>query len=308
MLRLRLQLIPDPPFLAQSTFAFMGQPKVNLSCMPVFKHGLNIMNLPIISSFVQTSLDAAMADYVAPKSLTLDVKDMIMAKDFKEDTSAHGVVVIRIKRATGFKGSGTGLFRMRKGSADPYISVSWTKFGKSVWATRVIVSEMEPIWEETGFIIVSPKELNAQERLSETSLTLPLCVRRLTRTLTGVQLSDSHQAGADGDLGFIDIGLNEVMQSPRTKGKMCDRRDKLHKFSIKGDMPGILDWSLGYFSKRRISPTQLASGTDDQGVNVDELKDKIPRGASKTLPESRHESHEIEQLKADDLKVKTIEV
>lgn len=176
MLRLRLQLTPDPPFLAQNTFTFMGQPKVNLSCMPVFKHGLNIMNLPIISSFVQTSVDAAMADYVAPKSLTLDPKDKIMAEDVKKDTSAHGVVVIRIKRAAGFKGSDTGLFRMRKGSADPYVSVSWTKFGKSVWATRVIVSEMEPIWDETDFIIIGPKELNAQERLSESSLTLPLCI------------------------------------------------------------------------------------------------------------------------------------
>lgn len=119
-----------------------------------------------------------------------------------------------------------------------------------------------------------------------------------------------HQSGADGGLGFIDIGLNEVVQSPRTNGKMCDRRDKFHKLNTKGDMPCILDWSLGYFSKRRISPIQLATETDDQGgKNVDELKDKIPGGASKKLPKSRkHESHEIEQQKAQDLKVKTIEL
>jgi len=302
MLRLRLQLTPDPPFLAQSTFTFMGQPKVNLSCVPVFKHGLNIMNLPIISRFVQTSVDAAIADYVAPKSLTLDLKHMIMAEDFKKDTSAHGVVVVRIKRAAGFTGSDTGLFGMKKGSVDPYVSISWTKFGKSVFATRVIVSEMEPIWDETGFIIIGPKELNAQERLSETSLTLPLCISALTCTLTGVQLWDSHQSAADGDLGFIDIGLNEVMQSPRTNGKMWDRRDKLQKLSTKGDMPCILDWSLGYFSKIT-SPTQLAPETDDQVVeNVDDFRNE------KKLPESRKdESQDIEQQKVQDLKVKTID-
>lgn len=176
VLRLRLQLIPDPPFLSRSTITFMGQPKVNLSCMPMFKHGLNIMNLPIISSFVQTSVDAAMADYVAPKSLTLDLKDMIMAEDFKKDTTAHGVVVVRIKQATGLKGSDTGSFRLKKGSIDPYVSVSWTKFGKTVWTTRVIVSVTEPSWDETGFILIGPREFNAQERLSATSITLSLRV------------------------------------------------------------------------------------------------------------------------------------
>lgn len=310
MLRLRLQLTPDPPFLARCTFTFMGQPKVNLSCMPVFKRGLNIMNLPIISSFVQTSVDAAIADYVAPKSLTLDLKDIIMAEDFKKDTSAYGVVVVRIKRAIGFKGSDSGLFRLKKGSVDPYVSVSWTKFGKSVWATRVIVSEMEPIWDETGFIIIGPKELNAQERLSENSITLPLCVRGLTCTLTGVQLWDSHQSAAGGDLGFIDVGLNEVMQNPRTNGKMWDRRDKLHQLSTQGDTPYVLDWSMGYFSKRGISPTQLALETNHQGVkNIDDLKNKVAEGAAKKLREARKdESREIEQQKVQDLKVKAIEL
>ncbi|KAJ5605331.1 hypothetical protein N7510_010485 [Penicillium lagena] len=291
MLRLRLQLTPDPPFLAQSTFTLMGQPKVDLSCMPVFKHGLNIMNLPIISSFIQTSVDTAIADYVAPKSLTLDLKDIIMAEDFKKDTSAHGVVVVRIKRATGFKGSATGLFRLKKGSVDPYVSLSWTKFGKSAWATRVIVSEMEPIWDETGFIIIGPKELNAQERLR-------------------VQLWDANQTAANNDLGFIDIGLNEVMQTPRTNGKMWDRRDALHKPSTERDIPCILDWSVGYFSKRRISPTQIASQTDHQGVkNVDYIKDKTVEGAPKKLPKaSRDESHEIQQQKVQDLKAKEDEI
>lgn len=72
--RLRLQLTPDPPFFALCTLTFLGQPKVDISCIPLVKHGLNIMDLPLISNFVQSSVDAAMSQYVAPKSLTLDLR------------------------------------------------------------------------------------------------------------------------------------------------------------------------------------------------------------------------------------------
>ena len=44
------------------------------------------MDVPLISKFVQSSMDAALAEYVAPKSLTLNLKDMMMGDDFKKDT------------------------------------------------------------------------------------------------------------------------------------------------------------------------------------------------------------------------------
>ncbi|KAK5276691.1 hypothetical protein LTR16_010815, partial [Cryomyces antarcticus] len=59
-IRLRLQLTPDPPFFALCTLTFLGQPKVDLSCVPLVKRGLNIMDLPLISNFVQSAVDAAM--------------------------------------------------------------------------------------------------------------------------------------------------------------------------------------------------------------------------------------------------------
>jgi Ca2+-dependent lipid-binding protein len=287
----------------------MGKPKASLSCTPLFKHGLNIMHLPIISSFVQTSVDAAMANYVAPKSLTLDIKDIFKADDSKKDTNAYGVAVVHIKRAIGFKKGYTDFLGLKKDSSDPYVSVGWAKFGKSVWSTRVIMSEMEPIWDETGFIPIGPVELNAQERLSEISITLQLCVRGLTCTLAGLQLWDSAQSAADGDLGFIDIGLNEVMQNPHTNGRMWDRRDRLYKLGTKGDVPCTLDWSLGYYPKRRITPTQLAPQSNDKGIeNIDDLKNMIAEGAAKKFGEARRdESHEIEQQKTQELKVKIIE-
>ena len=164
-MRLRLQLCPDPPFFSLCTLTLLGQPKANMSCIPLTKHFLNIMDLPVISSFVQSSIDAALSEYVAPKSLTLDLKDMLVGDDFKKDTNARGVLVVRIKRAKEFKQGDGGITMIKKGSSDPYVSVGWAKFGKPVWSTRVILDEMEPVWDETAFVLVGPNELNAEERL-----------------------------------------------------------------------------------------------------------------------------------------------
>lgn len=126
-MRLRLQLTPDPPFFSLCTLTFLGQPKVNLSCIPLIKQGPNLMDLPLISRFVQSSVDAAMAEYVAPKSLTLDLKDMLVGDDFKKDTNARGVMVVNIHRAFDFKEGDAGIGPIKNGSADPYVSVGWAK-------------------------------------------------------------------------------------------------------------------------------------------------------------------------------------
>ena len=103
VVRVRLQLCPDPPFFSVCTMSFLGQPNVKLSCVPLIKKGPNLMDVPLISSFVQSSIDAALAEYVAPKSLTLNLKDMMMGDDFKKDTVAQGIIVVRIHHAFDFK-------------------------------------------------------------------------------------------------------------------------------------------------------------------------------------------------------------
>lgn len=165
VLRLRLQIIPDPPFFAVCTLTLLGQPKVDISCVPLTKKGLNIMDLPIVSPFVQKSVDAAMAEYVAPKSLVLDLKQTLSGDPFKKDTVARGVLMVKIKRAWDFKGDEPGILGSMKGSTDPYITISWAKFRKPVWSTRVIIDDWNPVWDETGFILVTPEELDADERL-----------------------------------------------------------------------------------------------------------------------------------------------
>lgn len=126
---MRLQLSPDPPFFELCTLTFLGQPKADLSCVPLMKKGLNIMDFPLISSFVQSSIDAALAEYVAPKSLTLDLKDMLVGDDFKKDTTTRGVLVVKIWRGRNFKPGDSGLGVLKKPSSDAYVAVGWAKFG-----------------------------------------------------------------------------------------------------------------------------------------------------------------------------------
>lgn len=249
------------------------------------------MDLPLISNFVQSSMDAAMAEYVAPRSLTLDLKDMITGDDFKKDTTAHGVLVVTVKSGYDFKEGDSGLGPLKKGSADPYVSVGWAKFGKPVWSTRVIMSELKPYWYETAFVLVSPEELNVDERLR-------------------VQLWDSDRTSADDDLGRIEVGLKDLMRDPKSNGKMWDREDGFKSLKKGEGMPGRLKWEVGYFSKTRILDSQLKRQTEESEVNdMGQLKDMVYKESERKLREAKHdESSEVEQQKVQDLKEKQDEL
>ena len=282
--RVRIQLGPDPPFLNLMTLTFMGQPKADMSAVPLSKHNLNVMDIPGLSNFVQSSIDAALAEYVAPKSLTLDLKQMLAGDDFKKDTAARGALLVRIRKAYGFKEGDSGIGPLKNGSSDPYCSVSWAKFGKPVMSTRIILSEMEPFWDEYTCILVGPEELNAEELLR-------------------VSLWDSDRSTADDELGRVEIPLHELMSSKKTKGQMMDRKDGLEGTKKGQSMPGTLEWSVGYFSKTRVTDKQLAEqDIEPQIRSVDELKRRVTEGTNNKLREAQahDESRELEQQRSED--------
>lgn len=289
--RLRLQLTPDPPFFALCTLTFLGQPKVDIGCVPLVKHGLNIMDLPLISNFVQGSVDAAMAEYVAPKSLTLDLKDMLAGDDFKKDTNARGVLVVYIKRGYDFKEGDASIPMISDGSSDPYVSVGWAKFGKPMFSTRVLISEMEPYWHERTTLLVTPEELNVDERLR-------------------LQLWDSDRFTADDDLGRIELPLKDLMRADETNGKMYDRKDGFRALKAGENMPGKLEWSVGYFSKTRLQPCQFKAQTFDPEIkSMEVLEKKVDETCQRKLREAhikkgRHsrDAQELEQQKAQEMK------
>ncbi|KAL8977261.1 MAG: hypothetical protein Q9205_006897, partial [Flavoplaca limonia] len=287
-LRMRLQLCPDPPFVALCTMTLLGQPKVSLSCTPLTRKGLNIMDLPLISSFVQSSIDAALAEYVAPKSLSLDLKDMLVGDDFKKNTSASGVLVVTVIGATDFKEGDRSLGLLRRGSSDAYVAVGWGKFGKPIWSTRIILDNMSPSWNETAYILVGPEEINASERLR-------------------VQLWDSDRASADDDLGRIEVDLEQLMGDSRSFGRMWQREDGFRALTPSEDMPGTLVWRVGYFPKKPIQREQLERQTLAPDVkSVQQLKDHVTDDVTRKLREASDQknSEEFTQQEAQDLKIR----
>lgn len=146
--RLRLQMTPDPPFLKTLTFTLMGVPQVQAGCIPMVEKGVNILNLPLISNFVNYAIGAAASMYVAPKSMSLDMGAMLAGDDIQKDTIAMGVMWIRIHKATGL--SKQDKRGSKHGGSDPYITLSFSKYGKPMYCTRVITDDLNPIWEETA--------------------------------------------------------------------------------------------------------------------------------------------------------------
>lgn len=282
-MRVRMQLTPDPPFVALTTVSFLGQPNVDVSCVPLSKRGLNIMDVPLISNFVQSAVDAAVSGYVAPKSITLDLKSMLAGDDFKKDTSARGVVHVRIKRAFDFKVGDASIPLLREGSSDAYVTASWAKFGKPMFSTRVIVKDMEPYWYEDAFCLVGPEEIDAGELLR-------------------LQLWDSDRFTADDDLGRIEIPLKHIMRDDETNGRMQDRVDAFQALKAGEAMPGRCEWSVGYFSKTRLLDYQMKEQNIFKDIHDEKvLRDHIYSKAQQKLREaSRNEATEIQQLKEED--------
>ncbi|TVY93410.1 Meiotically up-regulated protein [Lachnellula willkommii] len=257
----------------------------DLSCVPLSKHLPNLMDVPLISSFVQSSIDAALAEYVAPKSLTLDLKEMLVGDDFKKDTVARGIIMIYVKEARGFK-EGDGGVGPFDGSSDAYVTCSWGKFGKTISSTRVIEKDQNPKWHEWAFLLVSPEELNAEEKLR-------------------LQLWDSDKYTADDDLGRVEVDLKELMHNPKTKNQLCDREDRLKGQDPSENMPGTISWSVGYYSKTRITEDQLVAQTEDKKIKTrEDLKKQVAETAEGKLREAtaHDESKEANQQSTQDYK------
>lgn len=135
--RMRIQLTPNPPFLSLMTLTLLGQPKITMICTPLAKNFLNVMDVPGLSGWLQRSVDAAISEYVAPMSLNLDLKTLLMGRE-KLDTDAVGVVIVTIKSAKEFKEGDAANFIKSKDNrkGDGYVTLGWNKWGKPLWSTR----------------------------------------------------------------------------------------------------------------------------------------------------------------------------
>nr|OQO15690.1 hypothetical protein B0A51_16999 [Rachicladosporium sp. CCFEE 5018] len=235
-IRLRMAMTPEPPFLKTLTFTLMGVPHVTAGCIPMVSKGVNILNLPLISNFVNYAIGAAASMYVAPKSMSLDMRAMLQGDDITKDVAALGVLWIRIHRAVGL--SKQDKRGSKHGGSDPYITLTFSKYGKPMYCTRVITDDLNPIWEETTALLVTPELIKADENLS-------------------VELWDSDRHSADDIVGKIELSIQKMIQHP---GKMYPQVSKLQGMDVDSEMPGELRWEVGYFGKPQFRPALRTDG------------------------------------------------
>lgn len=234
--RLRMAMTPEPPFLKTLTFTLMGLPHVQAGCIPMLETGINLLNLPLISQFVNYAIGAAASMYVAPKSMSLDMRAMLQGDDITKDVQAMGVMWIRIHKAVGL--SKQDKRGSKWGGSDPYITLTFSKYGKPMYCTRVITDDLNPIWEETTALLVTPELIKADENLS-------------------VELWDSDRHSADDIVGKVELSMQKMIQHP---GKMYPQVSKLAGMNEGSEMPGELHWEVGYFGKPQFRPALRTDG------------------------------------------------
>ncbi|KAJ5923567.1 hypothetical protein N7454_008812 [Penicillium verhagenii] len=234
--RLRLQMMPEPPFAKDLTFSLVGIPHVKAGCVPMIRRGVNILNLPLISNFVNYAIGAACSMFAAPKSMTMDLSMLLKGDDIHKDTLALGVMWIRIHRAIGL--SKQDRRGSEGGGSDPYINLSFSKYGKPMYCTRVITDDLNPIWEETAALLVTPELIKANENLS-------------------IELWDSDRNTADDIVGKVELPIREMLQHP---GRMFPQVSKLQGLDEGTEMPGQLHWEVGYFGKPKLRPELRTDG------------------------------------------------
>lgn len=112
-------------------FTFMGLPQVSISVQPLNKGLPNVLDLPFLNDFVQSSIAAACNAYVAPKSMTLDLGEILMGSGTKLETDATGVLQITIHRAKDLESKDAN------GGSDPYVICSLASLGKALHTSKL---------------------------------------------------------------------------------------------------------------------------------------------------------------------------
>jgi hypothetical protein len=232
--RLRFQLTPNPPFLRNVTFTFMGLPKIDASAVPLSSKGINVLDLPLISGFINSSIAAALDIYVAPKSLIMDMSKILQGDAVKKETDAMGLIYIRIRRAEGIAAQD------KSGKSDPFITLAFAEFGSPQYCTRIIEQELNPTWNEQTCLLVYQDQLTAGEKLS-------------------VELWDSDTIKSDDVVGKVQFDLRKLIKEH--SNKIDEREDEL--VDDKGEkLPGKLYWDIGYFPRSGFKSSMKTDGQD----------------------------------------------
>jgi Ca2+-dependent lipid-binding protein len=260
-IRIRLQMHPDLPFLKNVTFALTENPKVN-SCVSLgAPWALDLLNLPIIDNLLVSQIDAASADFVQPKSMSLDMTVYVGGSDQKENTDAIGVLFVKIHRARNLAKQDT-----RGPGADPYLTIAFSKYEKPMYATRIIKGDRNPVWEESAIIMIRSEHVKRQENVL-------------------LRLWDSDTTGSDDVSGVCEFPLQELIMKAN---QMQKREDKLQGDVAGTDAEGILEWEIGYYPRAEFKKQLRTDAQDPRDVHGDKVEVKEEekvQNAQNTVPD-----------------------
>lgn len=260
-IRVRLQMHPDLPFLKNVTFALTENPKVNTCVSLGAPWALDLLNLPIIDNLLASQIDQAAADFVQPKSMSLDMTVYVGGSDQWEDTESIGVLFVKIHRARKLARQDT-----RGPGADPYLTIAFSKYEKPMYATRIIKGDRNPVWEESAIIMIKPEHVKRQENVL-------------------LRLWDSDTSGADDISGVCEFPLQDLILK---SNKMHKRKDRLQGDVAGTDAEGILEWEIGYFPRaeyRKELITDAENPRDHHGDKKDVAEDDQVQTALNTVPD-----------------------
>lgn len=132
---------------------------MEVSAIPMSRHLPNVLDLPFISSFVKMGIAAGTAELSVPKSMTINLQEMLSGAALG-DTRAVGVFVITIHYCEDLSSQDGN------GKSDPYVVLAYAKFGKPLYSTRIILEDLNPVFEETCVLLVTLDEIKAKEDLA----------------------------------------------------------------------------------------------------------------------------------------------
>ena len=259
--RIRLQMHPDLPFLKNVTFALTENPKVNASVSMGAPWALDLLNLPIIDSLLVSQIDAAAADFVQPKSMSLDLTVYVGGSDQKEETDAIGVLLVKIHRACKLARQD-----MRGPGADPYLTIAFSKYEKPMYATRIIKGDRNPVWEESAFVMIRSEHVKRNENVL-------------------LRLWDSDTSGSDDVSGICEFPLQELVLKAN---QMQKREDQLQGDVSGTDAEGVLEWEIGYFPRAEFKKELRTDAKDPRhhhGEKQEVAEEVKVQNAQNTVPD-----------------------
>ncbi|KAF9457692.1 hypothetical protein BDZ94DRAFT_1240598 [Collybia nuda] len=241
---------------------------------------LNIMDIHGLSGWLRRSVDAAIAEYVAPRSLNLDLKTFLVGCE-KTDTDTLGVVVI------------TGADQARKGS------------GQLAFFVRIIKSDSNPIYEETTGLLVDPPKVNAQKKTETTAMGFPDARNRIAIREDDFFITDGspHLGTFSWEYGYflkttleriwntvtriIEVEAEEKLREAKARNNETEEIEQQKKEDLKEKSDEIItstkltgQWPSGILSLRveQINGLEVQkvkqSGVEEDGE--DEVSDDLP--------------------------------